>query len=117
MRAVPAAAMISAPAMAARSRATASDKRRCAPRKLRSTACAFWMMKIITTIKPATAAMRLVRMPLIRVCVRPDLGGRSAGGIWGDVPLADCGGSVVVALFEVGCSLLALLPLSARAGC
>ena len=34
------------------------------------TACAFWMMKIITTVSPAAAAIMPVRMPLIRVCSR-----------------------------------------------
>ena len=43
------------------------------------TACAFWMMKIITTMRPAAPAIRLVRMPLIRVCIRP--GQAAAAGL------------------------------------
>jgi hypothetical protein len=43
------------------------------------TAYVFWMMKIITTMRQAAAAMRLVRMPLIRVHLS---GIRRAGGGW-----------------------------------
>ena len=61
--------------------------------------------------KTAKPAMRLVRMPLIRVCIRLGLGGLAAGGSWGDVPLADCGGSVVVAPpWEAGWSVMAVSP-------
>src|SRR5271166_4046268 len=63
IRAVPAAAIARAPAMAARSSATASDRCGCAPRKLMFTAWVFWMMKIITTVRAATPAIRAVRCP------------------------------------------------------
>jgi hypothetical protein len=61
--------------------------------------------------------MRLVRMPLIRVCIRAALGvlGAAGGwlgaaGSWGDVPLADCGGRVVVAACGGGCSVMTVFP-------
>src|SRR5258708_330348 len=120
IRAVPAAAMIRAPAMAARNSATASDRRRCAPRKLMLTACAFWMMKIITTIRPAKAAMRLVRMPLIRVCILAVLSAGAGGGAGGGLePLAEGGGNgsvLVVPRGDTGGSVMAVLPSPVRAG-
>src|SRR6185437_14374996 len=94
IRAVPAAAITSAPAMAAISSATASDRRRCAPRKLMLTACAFWMMKISTTMRTAVPAISPVRMLLIFVRVRPRAGARGAGGA---EPLTEGGGRVLVA--------------------
>ena len=66
--------------MAARSSATASDRRRWAPRKLMFTAWVFWMMKISTTMRIAMPAISAVRMPLIRVCSRPRRGACAAGG-------------------------------------
>src|ERR1039458_1096008 len=107
IRAVPAAAITRAPAMAARNSATASDRRRCAPRKLMLTACAFWMMKIITTMRPRTPAIRPVRMPLILVCARRR--GGACGGGGGAEPLAEGGGSVVVRSGGTGVSVMALL--------
>jgi hypothetical protein len=74
------------------------------------TACAFWMMKIITTMRPAKPAISPVRMPLIRVCIRPALAGGGAASGCGDAPLADGGGRVVAALCVCGCSVMAVLP-------
>src|SRR5580693_9317259 len=112
MRAVPAAAIARAPAMAARSSATASDRRRCAPRKLMFTASAFWMMKIINTVRMTTPAISPVRMALIRVRVGRRggaCGGGGGGG--GEEPLSEGGGNVpVVACGGVsGVSVMALL--------
>src|SRR5580700_3208813 len=105
IRAVPAAAITRAPAMAARNSATASDTRRCAPRKLMFTACAFWMMKIITTMRARAPTIRPVRMPLILVCARRGGG----GGADGLEPLAEGGGAVVVVPGGGGISVMALL--------
>jgi hypothetical protein len=107
--AVPAAAITRAPAMAARNSATASDRRRCAPRKLMLTACAFWMMKIITTMSPRTPAIRLVRKPLIRVCARRCGGACRADEGGGVEPLGEGGGSVVVVSGGAGVSVMKLL--------
>jgi hypothetical protein len=110
IRAVPAAAIASAPAMAARSSATASDRRRCAPRKSMSTARAFWMMKIINTMRPATPAISAVRKALIRVRVgRPGGACGGGGGGGGPEPLAEGGGSALVAPCGVGVAVMALL--------
>jgi hypothetical protein len=92
IRAVPAAAITSAPAMAASSRATASDRCRWAPRKLMLTAFAFWMTKISTTANAAMPMISAVRMllTLVRSPVR--------GGTWGmggAEPLADGSGKVL----------------------
>ncbi len=112
IRAVPAAAIARAPKMAARSSATASDRRRCAPRKLMFTACAFWMMKIITTARAATPVIRPVRIPLIRVRAGRREGAGGAGGFGGGggaEPLAEGGGSVLVAPCGSGVAVMALL--------
>ena len=61
--------------MAAGSRATASDRRTWAPRKLSFTACAFCAMKITSTMRASAPAIRAARMPLIRVRSR-------AGAVW-----------------------------------
>ena len=59
-----------------------------------STAWAFWMMKITTTMRAATPTIRAVRMALIRERVgRP---GGACGGGGGAEPLAEGGGSVLV---------------------
>src|SRR5271169_1138334 len=108
IRAVPAAAIARAPAMAARSSATASDRCRCAPRKLMFTARAFWMMKIITTIRAATPAIRPVRMPLIRVRTGRLGGAWGAGGGGGAEPLGEGGGSVL--MVSCGAVMALLLP-------
>src|SRR5580658_4734522 len=111
IRAVPAAAISRAPAMAARSSATASDRRRWAPRKLMLTVCAFWMMKIITTMRPRAPAIRAVRMPLILVCIRRRVGADAGGGgAGGAEPLAEGVGSVLVAPGGAGVSVMVLLP-------
>src|SRR5580693_9830646 len=94
IRAVPAAAISSAPAMAASKSATASDRCRCAPRKLMLTAFAFWMMKISTTTRMTVPAISAMRMLLIRVRDGPGIGGCGAGRA---EPLADGGGRVLVA--------------------
>src|ERR1700751_5805555 len=57
------------------------------------TACAFWMMKISTTMRAAVPAISPVRMLLIFVRVRPRAGARGAGGA---EPLAEGGGRVLV---------------------
>src|ERR1700735_1460701 len=124
IRAVPAAAIARAPAMAAKSSATASDRCRCAPRKLMSTAWAFWMMKIINTMRAATPTISPVRMALIRVRVGGrggacggggGGGGGGAGGGWGGggggggaEPLGEGGGS---ALLVVACGDVAVMAL------
>src|SRR5580693_4187834 len=110
MRAVPAAAIARAPAMAAKSSATASDRCRCAPRKLMSTAWAFWMMKIINTMRAATPTISPVRMALIRVRAgrRGDAcGGGGEGG--GAEPLGEGGGSVLLVVACGGVAVMALL--------
>ena len=58
-------------------------------------ACAFWMMKITTTMRAATPAMSPVRIPLIRVCSRGRGAGDGGGGGGAD-PLAEGGGRVLV---------------------
>src|SRR5580704_2738069 len=93
IRAVPAAAISSAPEIAARNSATASDRRRWAPRKLILTVCVFWMMKINTTVRPAVPAINAVRIPLIRVWPGLAWGLGSSGGT---CPLVGGGGSVLV---------------------
>ena len=86
IRAVPAAAINRAPAMAAISRATARDTRTWAPRKLIFTASAFWIMKITSTIRARTLTIKAVRALLIevrsrrRLVPRPWRAGRSAAG-------------------------------------
>jgi hypothetical protein len=105
MRAVPAAAITSAPAMAARNKATARDSWRCAPRKLMFTACAFWIMKISTAVRARTPTISQVRMPLIRVESRSRFGAVTSG-LAGAEPLAEGGGRVPVA----GDSVMTLLP-------
>ncbi len=63
------------------------------------TAWAFWMMKISTTMRAATAAMiSPVRMPLIRVRSRPRTGACGADEGGGAEPLADGSGRVLVAV-------------------
>jgi hypothetical protein len=109
IRAVPAAAIARAPTMAARSSATASDRCRCAPRKVMFTAWAFWMMKIITTIRAAAPAIRPVRMLLIRVRPGRRGGAWGAGGGGGAEPLGEGGGSVLVVPCGAGVAVMALL--------
>src|SRR5207244_937814 len=75
-------------AMAASSRATPADSRTWAPRKLSFTACAFCAMKITSTIRASTPAIRAVRMPLIRVRSMARCGLAAPGGP-GAEPLAD----------------------------
>src|SRR5580700_4728461 len=111
IRAVPAAAIARAPAMAARISATASDRCRSAPRKLMLTAWMFWMMKIITTIRATAPAIRPVRMPLIRVRSGRPGGAWGAGGGGGAEPLGEGGGSVLVLPCGAGVAVMArLLP-------
>jgi len=115
IRAVPAAAMSRAPAMAARSSATARDSRRWAPRKAMLTARAFSMMKIRARVRAPAPAISAVRMPLMRVRVmrvRVGLAGAGRGGGGGDEPLADGRGKVAVAPGGGGggCSVMAALP-------
>src|SRR6202045_2422395 len=111
IRAVPAVAITRAPAMAARRSATASDRCRRAPRKLMFTARAFWMMKMITTIRIAAPAIRPVRMPLIRVRAGRRGGAWGAGLGGGAEPLGEGGGSVLVVLCGAGVSVMTrLLP-------
>src|SRR5258708_36398477 len=58
------------------------------------TACGFWMMKIITTIRPATPAISPVRIPLIRVCILLVLSACAGAGEGGELePLAEGGGN------------------------
>src|SRR5579859_7377908 len=114
IRAVPAAAMTRAPATAARSSATASDRCRCAPRKLMFTAWVFWTMKIITTIRATAPAIRPVRMLLIRV--RAGRRGGAWGGGGGAEPLAEGGGSVLVVPCGSGVAVMALLVRFFRSG-
>ena len=80
MRAVPAAAMMRAPAMAASSSATASDIRRCAPKKVMVTACAFSMMKMSTTMSTRAPAISAVRAVPIRLPLGPRGGGTADAG-------------------------------------
>ena len=61
-----------------------------------STACGFWMMKIITTVRPAMAAISPVRAPLIRVCSRRRAGAGTETGGGGAESLAAGGGRVAV---------------------
>ena len=57
------------------------------------TACAFWMMKISTTMRTAVPAISPVRMLLIFVRIRLRAGACGAGGA---EPLAEGGGRVLV---------------------
>src|SRR5690349_7532713 len=72
------------------------------------TACAFWMMKISTTVRARTPTISAVRMPLIRVDSRSRLGA-GAGGLAGAEPLAEGGGRVPVPCGAAD-SVMALLP-------
>src|SRR5579871_2782474 len=99
--------VIRAVPVAARSSATASDRCRCAPRKLMFTAPVFWMTKIITTIRATTPAIRPVRTLLIRV--RAGRRGGAWGGGGGAEPLAEGGGSVLVLPCGSGVAVMALL--------
>jgi MFS family permease len=108
IRAVPAAAITSAPAMAASSSATASDKCRWAPRKLMLTAFAFWMMKMSTTTRTTMPAISAMRMLLIRV--RSRRRGGCGAGTGGAEPLSDGGGRVLVAPGGVTGSVMTGLP-------
>jgi hypothetical protein len=74
--------------MAASSRATVSARRTWAPGKLSFTACAFCTMKITSTIRAGTPAIRAVRMPLIRVRSTGRCGLAAPGGDRAE-PLAD----------------------------
>src|SRR5580658_874249 len=111
IRAVPAAAISSAPAMAASKSATASDRCRCAPRKLMVTAFAFWMMKISTTARTAAPAISATRMLLIRLRSRPGLGARGGGGA---EPFGDGGGRVLVVPAGAAGSVITGLPQERR---
>ena len=55
------------------------------------TACAFWMMKIMTTASPIVPAISPVRAPLILVCAR-----RRLAALGAPDPLADGVGSVPI---------------------
>src|SRR5579859_995197 len=57
------------------------------------TACAFWVMKISTTMRTAVPAISPVRMLLIFVRIRLRAGACGAGGA---EPLAEGGGRVLV---------------------
>jgi len=70
------------------------------------TVCAFWMMKISTTIRAATLAISPVRMLLIWVDSRRRWG---AAGAAGADPLAERGGRVLVVLCGAADSVMALL--------
>src|ERR1700749_1539291 len=114
MRAVPAAAMTRAPATAASSSATASDRCRCAPRKLMLTACAFWVMKISTRMRATMPTISATRTPLILVPIPrrrgADLAGwRGGAESLGAEPLAEAGGKVVVAAGGATDSVFVLL--------
>ena len=75
------------------------------------TACVFWMMKIITTMRTAKPAISPVRMPLIRVCMRRRRGAGGGGGGGGGLePLAEGGGRVLVAACGAAGSVMGLLP-------
>src|ERR1022692_3682964 len=115
IRAVPAAAMIIAPAIAAKGNATARDRCRWVPRNLTFTASAFWMTKIITTMRATAAAISPVRMPLIRVRGRPGRGacGAAGNGDCGAEPLTEGGGRVLAACGVAG-SVMALLSSEIR---
>src|SRR3984885_15926670 len=122
MRAVPAAAMTRAPATAASSSATASDRCRCAPRKLMLTACAFWMIKISTRMRATMPTISATRTPLILVPIPRRRGadlarGRGGAESLGAEPLAEAGGKVVVAAGGATDSVIALLlPLQTGTG-
>jgi hypothetical protein len=76
------------------------------------TACAFWMMKIITTARATTPVIRPVRMPLIRVLTGRRGGAGGTGGLGGGggaEPLTEGGGSVLVAPCGSGVAVMALL--------
>lgn len=77
IRAVPAAVIPSAPAMAATSRARARDTLPCAPKKVMCTAWAFWLMKITSRMRAPMPAISRIRMLAIRVGRRR---ARGAGG-------------------------------------
>ena len=79
------------------------------------TACAFWMMKIITTMRAAMAAIRPVRMPLIRVRSARRAGGCGATGGGRAEPLREGGGTVVVAACGAAGSVMAVFPPRGRA--
>src|SRR4051794_9912060 len=108
--AVPAAAISRAPATAAKSRATPSDRRRWAPRKLMLTACGFWTTKASTTTRPMKAAISVARTPLIRV--RTGLGAGLGTGLdssGGACPFGDGGGRMPVVPSGAGGLVIALL--------
>src|ERR1700735_2691758 len=109
IRAVPAAAISRAPAMAESNSATASDRRRCAPMELIVTAGALWMTKISTTMRRAMPAISAVRTPLIRVCAVLRGGACGEGGAGGAGPLAEGGGRVRVVLGGACCSVMGVL--------
>src|SRR5689334_25150120 len=81
LRAVPAAAVTSAPATAATSKAAAKDTLACAPKKMTGTAWAFWTTKITSKIRAPMPAISHIRMLAIRVGHRraEDAGGDLAG--------------------------------------
>ena len=61
------------------------------------TACAFWMMKIMTTASPIVPAISPVRAPLILVCAR-----RRLAALGAPDPLADGVGSVLIGSVLIG---------------
>jgi hypothetical protein len=71
-------------------------------------------------IRPVPAVtIRLVRIPLIRVCVRPASGELGAGECGGLEPLAEAGGNgsvLVVPAGDGGRSVMAIHPSRVRAG-
>src|SRR5258708_16564625 len=73
------------------------------------TAWAFWMMKIITTMRAATPAISPVRKPLIRVCSRRRRGACGADWGGGAEPLAEGRGRVLARACGAAGSVMALL--------
>src|ERR1700733_9696722 len=115
--------MTRAPATAASSSATASDRCRCAPRKLRLRGCAFWMIKISTRMRATMPTISATRTPLILVPIPRRRGADLARGRRGGAeslgaePLAEAGGKVVVAAGGATDSVIALLlPLRTGTG-
>src|SRR5258708_18530341 len=78
------------------------------------TACAFWMVKIITTMRATTPAISPVRRPLIRVCSRRRRGACGADWGGGAEPLAEGRGRGLARACGAAGSVMALL--SSRTG-
>ena len=81
------------------------------------TACGFWMRKITTTMRAAKPAISPLRIPLMRVRLRPRGDACGAGGGGGLEPLADEGGSVLAVPYGAAGSVMVLLPLRMGPGC